>query len=112
MNIPMWLCWIVVGLLVVFSLILLAGKGSFLIAGYNTLNIRKQQKYNEKRLCRVVGAGIGILAIIIGVATFYRFELPPSISWIIPWGILGTIVIVEVLASTICKRKPFSTRQQ
>ena len=112
MNIPMWLCWIVVGLLVVFSLILLAGKGSFLIAGYNTLNIRKQQKYNEKRLCRVVGAGMGILAIIIGVATFYRFELPPSISWIIPWGILGTIVIVEVLASTICKRKPFSTHQQ
>ena len=63
-------------------------------------------------LCRVVGAGMGILAIIIGVATFYRFELPPSISWIIPWGILGTIVIVEVLASTICKRKPFSTHQQ
>ena len=112
MNIPMWLCWTVVSLLVVFSLILLVGKGSCLIAGYNTLNRKKKQKYNEKRLCRVVGAGIGILAIIIGVATFYRFELPPSISWIIPWGILGTIVIVEVLASTICKRKPFSTHQQ
>ena len=106
MNIPMWLCWTVVGLLVVFSLILLAGKGSCLIAGYNTLNREKKQKYNEKRLCRVVGAGI------IGIATFYRFELPSSISWIIPWGILGTIVIVEVLASTICKRKSSSTRQQ
>lgn len=112
MNIPMWLCWTVVSLLVVFSLILLVGKGSCLIAGYNTLNRKKKQKYNEKRLCRVVGAGMGILAIIIGVATFYRFELPPSISWIIPWGIVGTIVIVEVLASTICKRKPFSTHQQ
>ena len=112
MNIPMWLCWTVVSLLVVFSLILLVGKGSCLIAGYNTLNRKKKQKYNEKRLCRVVGAGMGILAIIIGVATFYRFDLPPSISWIIPWGILGTIVIVEVLASTICKRKPFSTHQQ
>ena len=112
MNIPMWLCWTVVSLLVVFSLILLVGKGSCLIAGYNTLNRKKKQKYNEKRLCRVVGAGMGILAIIIGVAAFYRFELPPSISWIIPWGIVGTIVIVEVLASTICKRKPFSTHQQ
>ena len=112
MNIPMWLCWTVVSLLVVFSLILLVGKGSCLIAGYNTLNRKKKQKYNEKRLCRVVGAGMGILAIIIGVATFYRFELPPSISWIIPWGMLGIIVTVEVLASTICKRKPFSTHQQ
>ena len=112
MNIPMRLCWTVVGLLVVFSLILLAGKGSCLIAGYNTSNREKKQKYNEKRLCRVVGAGMGILATIIGIATFYRFELPSSISWIIPWGILGTIVIVEVLASTICKRKSSSTRQQ
>ena len=112
MNIPMWLCWTVVGLLVVFSLILLAGKGSCLIAGYNTSNREKKQKYNEKRLCRVVGAGMGILATIIGIATFYRFELPPFLSWIIPWGILGTIVIVEVLASTICKRKPSSTHQQ
>ena len=85
MNIPMWLCWTVVGLLVVFSLILLAGKGSCLIAGYNTSNREKKQKYNEKRLCRVVGAGMGIL---------------------------GTIVIVEVLASTICKRKSSSTHQQ
>ena len=78
MNIPMWLCWTVVGLLVVFSLILLAGKGSCLIAGYNTSNREKKQKYNEKRLCRVVGAGMGILATIIGIATFYRFELPSS----------------------------------
>ena len=94
MNIPMWLCWTVVGLLVVFSLILLAGKGSCLIAGYNTSNRE------------------GILATISGIATFYRFELPPFLSWIIPWGILGTIVIVEVLASTICKRKSSSTHQQ
>ncbi len=112
MNIPMWLCWGVVGLLVIFSLILFAGKGSFLIAGYNTMNRKKKQKYNEKRLCRVVGAGMGILAIIIGVATFYRFKLPSSISWIIPWGIIGTIIIVTILASTICKRKPFIPHQQ
>ena len=112
MNIPMWLCWTVVGLLVVFSLILLAGKGSFLIAGYNTSNRKNKQKYNEKRLCRVVGAGMGLLAILVGVATFYRFELPSSISWLMPWGILGTIVVVEVLANTICKRKPSSPHQQ
>ena len=112
MNIPMPICWSVVALLAAFSLILLAGKGSCLIAGYNTSTREKKQKYNEKRLCRVVGGGIGILAIIIGVAAFYHFELPSSISWIIPWGILGTIVVVEVLASTICKKKSVSTHQQ
>ena len=51
MNIPMPICWSVVGLLAAFSLILLAGKGSWLIAGYNTSTREKKQKYNEKRLC-------------------------------------------------------------
>ena len=111
MNAPILLCWAVVIMLAVFSLLLLAGKGSCLIAGYNTSSKEKKQRYDKKRLCRVVGSGMGILAIMLGIATFYRFEMPTNLSWIIPWGILGTIVIVEILASTICKKKSSTTNQ-
>lgn len=111
MNAPILLCWAVVIMLAIFSLCLLAGKGSFLIAGYNTSSKEKKQRYEKKRLCRVVGSGMGILAIMLGIATFYRFEMPATLSWIIPWGILGTIVIVEILASTICKKKSSTTNR-
>jgi hypothetical protein len=40
------------------AVLLLTGKGSFLIAGYNTANKEKKKRYNEKRLCRVMGSGL------------------------------------------------------
>ena len=42
------------------SLVFFMGKGSFLIAGYNTSGKAEKAKYDEKRLCRFVG-----------IATFY-----------------------------------------
>lgn len=105
MNTPIWVPLLVVAILVMISIILLTGKASFLIAGYNMLPKEIKQKYNTKRLCRVVGGGSSVIAVILGVATFYRFEMPPAISWIIPWGLFATIAVVAILAHTICWRK-------
>ena len=52
------LAWAVVILFAVLSIVLLMGKGSFLLAGYNTASKKEKSKYNEKRLCRVVGGGL------------------------------------------------------
>lgn len=106
MNTSIWVPIIVVAILVIISIILLMGKASFLIAGYNMLPMEIKQKYNTKRLCRVVGCGSSVIAVILGVATFYRFEMPPAISWIIPWGLFGTIAVVAILTNTICWKKP------
>ncbi len=105
MNTPIWVPLIVVAILVIISIILLMGKGSLMIAGYNLLPKEIKLKYNTKRLCRVVGCGTSIISVILVVATFYRFEMPVAISWIIPWGLFGTIVVVAVLANTICWKK-------
>ena len=43
------------------SIFLLVGKGSFLIAGYNTASADEKAKYNEKKLCRIVGLGFFII---------------------------------------------------
>ena len=102
----MWVSWVVVALLAAISVVLLMGKGSFLIAGYNTASEEIKQSYNTKRLCRVVGSGTSVLAIIFGIGAFYNYEMPSTVSWIMPWGLLGTIAVIVILANSICKAKP------
>ena len=41
--------------LLVLAVILLAGKGSFLIAGLNTMSEREARRYNVPRITRFVG---------------------------------------------------------
>ncbi len=42
-------------LMLVMSVFLLMGKGAWLIAGYNTLDKKEQEKYDSAALCRFVG---------------------------------------------------------
>ncbi len=105
MNGPIWLGWVLVGILAVLSIVLLMGKGSFLIAGYNTASKQEKEKYDVKKLCRVVGAGFLIITIITGVNLYYEFNLSSSIKWIMPWGYLIVIAAITVLGNTICKKE-------
>ena len=105
MNAPIWVAWIVVGVLVAVSIFLLTGKGAFIIAGYNLMSKEQKKRYNAKKLSLVVGSGFTILTIITGIFTLYEFELPTAIDWIVPWGMLGTLAIIIILANTLCKAK-------
>lgn len=40
---------------VILGIMFLCGKGSFLIAGYNTASKAEKEKIDEKKLCRYVG---------------------------------------------------------
>lgn len=51
----------------ILSILLLSGRGSFLIAGYNTSIPKEKAKYDEKKLCRVTGAGLLIITILMGI---------------------------------------------
>ncbi|WP_050635259.1 DUF3784 domain-containing protein [Candidatus Stoquefichus sp. SB1] len=57
------LVWGLCGLFAVMSILFLLGKGSFLIAGYNSASASEKAKYNEKKLCRVMGIGMGFIAL-------------------------------------------------
>ncbi len=47
---------IIIGvLIVVMALVLLSGRGSFLIAGYNTSSKEEKEKYDVKSMCRFIG---------------------------------------------------------
>ena len=61
-------------MLVILGLVFRAGKGAFLIAGYNTAPKEEKDKIDEKKLCKAVGNLFLILAVcwivpIVGMVT-------------------------------------------
>lgn len=41
--------------IVIIAIVLMTGRGAFLIAGYNTMGKKNQAAYNTKAMCRFVG---------------------------------------------------------
>lgn len=76
MNGPVWLGWLMVILLSVISVLLLSGKASFLMAGYNTSGKGKNDKFNVRRLNYVVGSGYSLMTVLLAVFLYYEGELP------------------------------------
>ena len=73
-------------LLIVPALFLLAGRGAFLIAGYNTASAVEKTDYNEKRLCRVIGAGTLMIGILVLIMAFLGENMSR-------WFVIVTLVI-------------------
>jgi uncharacterized BrkB/YihY/UPF0761 family membrane protein len=105
MNGPIWLGWVVVLLLAVISIVVFTGKGNFLIAGFNTASKEEREKYNVKRLCRIVGGGFSLLTILLAVFMYFEGELPKNLQWIFPGGYLVIIALILILSNTVCKKK-------
>jgi len=61
---------IIGGLLIVIAILLLAGRGSFLIMGYNTMQKDKKAKYDAMALTKFIGKivlPIGVMLPFVGV---------------------------------------------
>ena len=58
------------GIIIIMALVLLSGRGSFLIAGYNTMPKEKKETYDAEALCKFMGKillPIGILIPILAI---------------------------------------------
>jgi hypothetical protein len=53
---------LIVGLLVLFGIILSMGKGSFIIAGFNTMSKEEKEEYNVVSLCKFMGKAMFMFA--------------------------------------------------
>lgn len=95
----------IVILFAVLTIILLSGKGGFLIAGYNTASKKEKEKYNAIKLSRVTGGGMGIITIFLAIRAFFQEELPAFFDWLLPVIIVITVVMILILSNTICKEK-------
>lgn len=89
----------VLGLMIIgIAILLLMGKGSFLIAGYNTMSKDEKEKYDTKALCRFIGKillPIGIFTPCIAIAAINK------INWI-SIAYAGLVVILVVFAVVYC----------
>ncbi len=99
-----WTVWIVFVIFAVLSIILLSGHGSWFISGYNTASKEEKEKYNEKKLCRTMGIGMSVIAILLLSMGVFENILPAFFVYIALGIILADVVIIIVLGNTICRR--------
>ena len=103
-NGPEWLMWIVIAILALMSIILLTGRGAGLIAGYNTAGKEEKRNYDEKKLCRVIGAGMSVITVLVLVMAIWEETLPAAFANVFGVVTLIDCVVMIVLANTICKK--------
>ena len=101
---PDWVVWIAFIVFAVFSIVLLLGRGNWLISGYNTASKEEKAKYNEKKLCRTMGIGMSVIAILLLIMGVFENILPAFFVYIALGIILADVVIIIVLGNTICRR--------
>lgn len=83
---------VVVGVFVLLGFLFRAGKGAFLIAGYNTMSQSEKAKYDEKKLCRLMGNFMFVLALL---------WVPIAVGAVLDNMILHTVALVLFFAVTL-----------
>lgn len=102
---PDWVLYALIVLFAVLSVFLLLGKGSWLLAGYNTASEKEKQNYDEKKLCRVVGGGMAVITFLLLITAKFEDVLPAACAHVFGIIVLADCIIMCVLGNTICKKK-------
>ena len=106
----MWFIWIIVGIFSIITMILLSGKCSFLVAGYNMMSKNEKEKYDEKKVCK--GVGVTMLLInfpLILIALYFQLftsgykTVGTSDSFTTTIGLLFAIYVVAVCTISCSK---------
>ena len=101
---PDWIVWIIGILFLIISLILISGHGANLIAGYNTAGRDEKNRYDTKKLCRVVGIGMAVITIMIFIMAIWETVLPAFFSTVFFVITVIDCIAIIILSNTICKK--------
>ena len=101
---PDWVVWIVFVIFAVLSIVLLSGHGSWVISGYNTASKEEKEKYDEKKLCRTMGIGMSVIAVLILIMGLFENVLPAFFVYIALGIILVNVVVIIILGNTLCRK--------
>ena len=89
-----------IALFVLLGIILSFGKGSFLIAGYNTSSKEEKEKINEKALCKFMGKAM--FGIAFSVFLWVLSDIL-SIEWLFTCGLIlffAILIFILIYANT------------
>lgn len=104
--------WFIMILFAVLSVFLLIGKGGFLIAGYNTSSPEQKAKVDEKKLCRVMGAGMSVITLWLFMAACFGEDQPDWYGKATP-AVIIIITLTMVLAANFgCRRKALTEEEE
>lgn len=103
-NGPDWILWVGTSIFFVIAVVLISGRGSGLIAGYNDLSKKEKEKYNEQKLCKVVGCGVGAIAFLLLFVSIFEKRLPASFSYVLLIFAIVDVAVMIILCNTICKK--------
>lgn len=84
---------IVILIMIALSALFLSGRGSSLIAGYNTAPKEEKEKYDEKALCRFMGRFMLVLAALLILFILSMHLLPKRFE------LIGVVVFVVVFVA-------------
>lgn len=91
--------------MLVLAVVLLAGKGDKLIAGYNTASEHERQQVHIKRLRLVVAAIIVLVTIAVDFPFFIGQEDNATVHIVSVIAIMLITVTGVIVANTWCKKK-------
>ncbi len=92
-------------LLILPAVLLLSGRGAFLIAGYNTAAPEKKAAYDEKKLCRVTGGGLLLCGILLLLWAIIGEDAPPWFVAVLTIVTLLDVIVMVWLSNTRCRRE-------
>ena len=101
---PDWIVWVVFFILVFVSAVLLSGHGANLIAGYNTVTKEEKEKYDEKKLGRVVGVGLLAIAFLLPFAVLTQAIFPAWVAYVFLGVVIVDCIVMIILANTTCRK--------
>ena len=87
-------------LCLILALVILVGKGDWMIAGYNTASPKEREKYNIKRL-RIV---MSLLMVVTALFVLSILFTPPYLIGPTPQVLVIACIVGVVLASTWAKK--------
>lgn len=103
LKIVLWVCGIIMAIM---SAVLLSGRGGGFISGYNLLSPEEKERYDEKKLCITMGAGLLFITVVYIVGLIVEFNFTNTTVMYIWMALLILPAIpMLILGNTVCKKK-------
>ncbi len=64
----------------------------------------EKAKYHEKKLCRIMGIGMSVIAFLLLIMGLLESVLPAFFAYISLGIILVDVVVIIILGNTICRK--------
>ena len=92
-------------LMLVLAIVVAAGKGDKLIAGYNTASDQEKQQFNVKRLRGVLAATVVLSILAVDIPFLIGQEDNATMHVAVAFALVYVCIICVIVANTWCKKK-------